>query len=126
MVRIDFVGGDGADNGIDCLHRLHRDTVHFDFLDPCDLVPVDSERSNPAHRSRPSCQRYPHFCIPLLNPMLERGARCLEVAGGRGEKQRAVIGQSLRAYDDALLRGGRTDKAGDDEKRGDRTLARQA
>jgi hypothetical protein len=26
----------------------------------------------------------------------------LEVAGGRGKKQRAIIGQSLRAYDDAL------------------------
>src|SRR5215813_2325689 len=28
--RIDFVGGDGADNGIECLHRLHRDTAHVD------------------------------------------------------------------------------------------------
>ena len=42
----------------------------------------------------------------------------LEVAGGRGEKQRAVIGQALRADDDALLRGGRADEAGDNDKRG--------
>jgi hypothetical protein len=55
----------------------------------------------------------------------------LEVAGGRGEKQRAIIGQSLRAYDDALCAvAGLTRLA--NEKRGDRakihrrTLAKQA
>ena len=38
MPRIDFFGGDGVDIGIECPHRLHRDTLHADFLDPCDLL----------------------------------------------------------------------------------------
>ena len=36
--RIDFVGRDGANDGIECLHWPHRNTVHVDLLDPCDLL----------------------------------------------------------------------------------------
>src|SRR5262249_46393569 len=77
-------------------------------------------------------QRFGHHAIALIGRHRKVDALGLEVAGGRGEKQRAVIGQSLRTDDDALLSGGRTEKAGDDEKRGDRakihrrTLAKQA
>jgi hypothetical protein len=50
----------------------------------------------------------------------------------RGKKQRSVVGQSLRTDDDALLRDGRADEAGDNENGGDfakihrRTLAKHA
>ena len=73
-------------------------------------------------------KRFGHRAIALINRHRKVDALGLEVAGGRSD----VIGQSLRAYDDALLRGGRIGKAGDDEKRGDRakihrrTLAKQA
>ena len=58
-------------------------------------------------------------CVVLIGRHLEVEAFGLEVAGGRGEKQRAVVGQPLRADGDALLRGGRADEAGDNEKGGD-------
>ena len=69
-------------------------------------------------------KRFGHRAIALINRHRKVDALGLEVAGGRSD----VIG----AYDDALLRGGRIGKAGDDEKRGDRakihrrTLAKQA
>ena len=49
--------------------------------------------------------RFGHRAIALVSRHRKVDALGLEVAGGRGEKQRVVIGQSLRAYDDALLRG---------------------
>jgi hypothetical protein len=123
-------------------------------------APADSERSSQARRSRQSCrdgldralageveggrrepgkceiggagrERFGDHAVVLIRRHRKIDALGLEVAGGRGAKQRTVIGQSLRADDDTLLRGGRTDEAGDNEKRGDRakfhrrTLAKQ-
>jgi len=73
-----------------------------------------------------------HHAIVLIGGHRKVDALGLEVAGRRGEKQRAVIRQALRADYDALLRGGRADEAGDNEKRGEhaknhrRTIAKQA
>src|SRR5262245_9727977 len=69
--RIDFFGGDGVDIGIECPHRLHRDTVHADFLDPCDLLQLTvRDRAERFDRDR-LAEISSNVCRPLLNPMLE-------------------------------------------------------